>query len=87
MRDVGGTGRGSAADERERESNGKNSGVKQSENLRKRQDGENERGGSYSRLGHDVNDNEAGTVIVEQLLLQVYLKLLQHGRALLLRRS
>lgn len=72
---------------RGKESRTKNSGVKQIENLRKRQDGENERGGSYSRLGHDVNDNEAGTVIVEQLLLQVYLKLLQHGRALLLRGS
>lgn len=82
MRDVGETGRGSAADESEREANEKNSIVKQIENLRERQDRENERGGSYSRLCHDVNDNEEGTVIVEQLLPQVYLKLLQHGRAL-----
>lgn len=36
-------------------------------------------GGGYTCLRHDVNDNESGTVIVQQLRLRVYLKLLRHG--------
>lgn len=36
-------------------------------------------GGGYTCLRHDVNDNESGTVTVQQLRLRVYLKLLRHG--------
>lgn len=61
-----------------------NTDEKQIENLRERRERENMWGGSYSRLCHDVNDNEAGTVIVERLLHQVYLKLLQRSSVLLL---
>lgn len=84
MRDGEEMERGWDADEGEGGRQMKNTGEKQIENLRERREKVNEWGGSYSCLCQDVNDNEAGTVTVEQLLQQIYFKLLQHARVLFL---
>lgn len=84
MRDGEETERGWGADESEKRGERAKSRLKIWEKDRREREGG--RTSSYSRLCHDVNDNEAGTVDVE-LLQQVYLKPLQHGAGPFLRGS